>query len=90
MEEATFLSNNSETEEPEGEERKRCWSLPLPTRWSRRVRQSSASLREAGTSGAGKGMAGKQTRKSPETHYSFDSNTTTPNQRQKHKLQATH
>ena len=29
---------------------------PLPTRWSRMVRQSSASLREAGASGTGSGM----------------------------------
>lgn len=39
--------------------RGRCPHLPLPKRWSRRVWQSSASLWEAGTSGAGKGMAGR-------------------------------
>lgn len=49
-------------------EQRRCCHSPLPTRWSRRVRQSSASLWEAGTSGTGRGMAGKQMHSSSRTH----------------------
>ncbi len=61
-------SGHSGTEKgPEREQRRWCSHLPLPTRWSRRVRQSSASLWEAGTSGAGKGMAVKQAHNCPQT-----------------------
>lgn len=59
-----YPSNLEKEKEPHREQRRCCCHLPLPTRWSRRVRQSSASLWEAGASGTGKGMAGQQTHNS--------------------------